>query len=211
MNPILGWACTAALLSISVLAVYQWVLAVASLLPSRARRSVRSGDRSRFLILIPAHNEETGLAATLRSFEKVDYPRSRVRIVVVADRCDDGTAPLARSCGVECLERNGGPPGKGSAIAWAVDELLETGAEFDGLVVIDADSVADGNLLGAFEEGLRSGHEVQQGYNYLSNPWESPFTRIIAVTSVLRNGFFYSGKARLGLSASPSAILPQEF
>ena len=31
--------------------------------------------------------------------------------------------------------------------------------------------------LKALDEGLRSGYEVQQGYNYLSNPWESPFTR----------------------------------
>jgi cellulose synthase/poly-beta-1,6-N-acetylglucosamine synthase-like glycosyltransferase len=197
----LGWACTAALLPISLLAVYQWVLAVASVLPSRARKSARKGERTSFLILVPAHNEEAGLAATLRSFEKVDYPNGRVRIVVVADRCDDGTARLARSCGADCLERRDGPPGKGAAIAWAIDELHKSGAEFGGLVIVDADTVVDPNLLGAFEEGLCSGHEVQQGYNYLSNPWESPFTRIIAVTSVLRNGFFYSGKARLGLSA----------
>jgi cellulose synthase/poly-beta-1,6-N-acetylglucosamine synthase-like glycosyltransferase len=200
MNLLLGLICLTALLSLGLLAVYQWVLAVASLLPSRRDR-VRTGKRSRFLILIPAHNEEAGLAATLHSFETVDYPRSRVRVVVVADRCNDDTARLARSCRVECLERTGGPAGKGPAIAWALDELLETGAEFDGLVIVDADTVADRNLLSAFDEGLRAGHEVQQGYNYLSNPWESPFTRIIAVTSVLRNGFFYSGKERLGLPA----------
>ena len=56
-------------------------------------------------------------------------------------------------------------------------------------------------LLDAYDCALRSGHEIQQGYNYLSNPWETPFTRIIAVTSVLRNGLFYGGKERLGLSS----------
>ncbi|MFO0733695.1 MAG: hypothetical protein U0361_22605 [Nitrospiraceae bacterium] len=41
----------------------------------------------------------------------------------------------------------------------------------------------------------------QEGYNYLSNPWETPFTRVIAVTSVLRNFLFYGGKEALGWSA----------
>src|SRR5207253_10539604 len=138
-----------------------------------------------------------GLATTLRSLEEIDYPRDRTRIVVVADRCDDGTAALARRCGVECLKRAGGPSGKGSAIAWAIDDLRRSGADFDALVITDADTVADPHILDAFDEGLRTGHEVQQGYNYLSNHWETTFTRVIAVTSVLRNGSFYAGKTRL--------------
>jgi cellulose synthase/poly-beta-1,6-N-acetylglucosamine synthase-like glycosyltransferase len=120
---------------------------------------------------------------------------------VVADRCDDGTARLARSYGVECLERRDGRPGKGAAIAWAVSELHRTGGDFDALVIVDADTVVDRRCFDAFDEALRAGHQVQQGYNYLSNPWESPFTRVIAVTSVLRNGLFYHGKERLGLSS----------
>jgi cellulose synthase/poly-beta-1,6-N-acetylglucosamine synthase-like glycosyltransferase len=162
---------------------------------------VLNGPRSRFLVLIPAHDEEAGLTATLRSLEEVEYPTDHTRIVVIADRCRDGTAEVARRGGVECRERAGGPAGKGAAIAWGIDELRRSDASFDGLVIIDADTVADPRLLGAFDESLRAGHEVQQGYNYLSNPWASPFTRIIAVTAVLRNGLFYDGKARLGLSA----------
>ena len=199
MTTMLGWLCAVMLLAVSVLVLYQWVLAVAAMLPSRARPRAPGGDRTRFLILVPAHNEEAGLATTLRSLEEIDYPRDRTRIVVVADRCDDGTAALARRCGVECLERSSGPSGKGSAIAWAIDDLRRSGADFDALVITDADTVADPHILDAFDEGLRTGHEVQQGYNYLSNPWETPFTRVIAVTSVLRNGLFYAGKTRLGL------------
>jgi 1,2-diacylglycerol 3-beta-glucosyltransferase len=201
MTALVGWACAGTLLLLSLLAAYQWVLAIASLLPSRTRRPVPSGGRIRFLVLIPAHDEEAGLAATLQSLHEVAYPRDLTRIVVVADRCRDGTAAVARRAGVACLERTGGPAGKGAAIAWGIDALERSGASFDGLVIIDADTLADEDLLAAFDEGLRAGHEVQQAYNYLSNPWASPFTRIIAVTAVLRNGLFYAGKARLGLSA----------
>jgi cellulose synthase/poly-beta-1,6-N-acetylglucosamine synthase-like glycosyltransferase len=196
----LGWLCVVLLVSVGFLALYQWVLALAALLPARPGRVVRE-RRSRLLLLIPAHDEEAGLSSTLHSIQRANYPPDEVRVVVVADRCHDGTAGIARGMGVTCLERSDGTPGKGAAIAWAMDRLREGGVRFDGLVVVDADTVVDPGLLAALDEGLRSGYEVQQGYNYLSNPWESPFTRIIAVTSVLRNGLFYAGKERLGLSS----------
>ena len=170
--------CSAALALLSLLVIYEWALAILSMLPRRSHPSA-VGARSRFLLLIPAYNEEAGIAATLDSLRRVDYPASRFTVVVVADRCDDGTAACARAHGVDCLERRGGQPGKGPAIAWAIDEIHRRGQPFDALVLIDADTVVDDAFLDAFDEGLRSGHDVQQGYNYLSNPWDSPFTRII--------------------------------
>jgi cellulose synthase/poly-beta-1,6-N-acetylglucosamine synthase-like glycosyltransferase len=198
---ILGWICAAALMSLTVLAVYQWLWAIVALLPWRRRNPVPTTDPSRLVVVIPAHNEERVLGATLTSLARVDYPRDRIHVVVVADRCDDRTAELAREYGAEPLERRDGLPGKGSAIAWAIDQLRLAGRAFDGLVIVDADTVVDRWCLAAFDEALRSGCDVQQGYNTLSNPWESAFTRIIAVTSVLRNRLFYDGKERLGVPA----------
>src|SRR5262249_11361786 len=200
MITVLALLCAATLAVLTVLGLFEWVLAVVSLLPWKVP-TARSTERSRLLVLIPAYNEETGVPATVRSLQNADYPKDAVRIVVIADRCSDGTAERARACGAECLERRGGVPGKGAAIAWALDELARDGAGYDGLVLIDADTIADGRLLAAFDEHLRAGHDVQQGYHYLSNPWDSPFTRIISVTAVLRNGLYYVGKERLGLSA----------
>jgi 1,2-diacylglycerol 3-beta-glucosyltransferase len=195
-----GWMCLAILLPVSVLAIYQWLLAVAALWPHTAGLST-SARRNKFVILVPAHDEETGLSSTLRSIAAVDYPAGLAHVVVVADRCTDGTAAAARAAGVSCLERSEGTPGKGAAIAWAIDRLREVGANYDALVIVDADTIVDARLLEAYDRALVHGHEVQQGYNYLSNPWETPFTRIIAVTSVLRNGLFYGGKERHGLSS----------
>jgi cellulose synthase/poly-beta-1,6-N-acetylglucosamine synthase-like glycosyltransferase len=201
MIPVLGWLCVGVLLLVSLLAVYQWALAMTSILLGYPRKAVPGEKQIRFLILIPAHNEEYGLPNTLESLTKLQYPKELVHVIVVADRCDDATAMVARRYGIECLERLEGPPGKGAAIAWTIEELRRNATTFDALVILDADTVAERRLLEAFNEGLLSGHEIQQGYNYLSNPWATAFTRIIAVTSVLRNGFFYTGKSRIGLSA----------
>ena len=156
---------------------------------------------TRFLILIPAHNEEDGLPETLQSLSALQYPKDLVHIVVIADRCADDTTRVARAGGAQCLERNEGPGGKGAAMSWAMQVLRKEGVVFDALVIVDADCLADSRLLEAFDDALAKGHEVQQGYNYLSNPWETPFTRVIAVTSVLRNFLFYGGKEAIGCSA----------
>jgi hypothetical protein len=193
--------CAAVLLFLSVLVLYQWIWAIVALLPWRRRQAVPAAERTRFAVVIPAHNEETVLATTLASLAQADYPRDRLHVIVVADRCDDYTAIVARSRGVEALDRRDGLPGKGAAIAYAVDHLRKTANPFDALVIVDADTVVDGSCFAAFDEAVRSGCDVQQGYNTLSNPWESSFTRIIAVTSVLRNRFFYDGKERLGVSS----------
>lgn len=198
---VVGTICLVILSLTTFVSLYQWGHAILAIL-FRKNLQARTGTRiTRFLILIPAHNEEDGLSETLQSLSVLRYPKHLVQIVVIADRCSDATATVARSGGARCLERSEGPGGKGAAMSWAMQELRKEGIDFDALVIIDADCIADAGLLEAFDDALAKGHEVQQGYNYLSNPWETPFTRVIAVTSVLRNFLFYGGKEPIGCSA----------
>lgn len=196
-----GTICFAILGLLTLVSFYQWCHALVAILTQKPLPDSQRIRTTRFLILIPAHNEEDGLPETLQSLDALRYPKDRVHIVVIADRCGDDTAKVARAGGAHCLERNDGPGGKGAAMSWAMQVLREEGVLFDALVIVDADCIADTRLLEAFDDALAKGHEVQQGYNYLSNPWETPFTRVIAVTSVLRNFLFYGGKESIGCSA----------
>src|SRR5581483_7154647 len=71
-----------------------------------AAAAERHGDGSRpaqsprFLILIPAHDEELLIDACLDSLSALDYPPGSVDVVVVADNCTDATADRARRAGV---------------------------------------------------------------------------------------------------------------
>lgn len=198
MNTLAGILLVLLLFPLSLIQLYQWILATASFF---FRASIASAEttKTRFLILIPAHNEEVGIASSLDSMHQLDYPSDRYKIVVVADRCTDSTASIAKKMRAECFERSNGHSGKGAALAWGIQQASHARISFDAVVIVDADTVVDRNLLSAFNEKLQCGHSVQQGYNYLSNPWSSPFTRIIAVTSTLRNGRYYTGKTVLGL------------
>lgn len=198
MTTIVGIVLLLVLFPLTVLVLYQWFLAVSSFFhhPHTPIAGIR---QARFLVLIPAHNEEVGIASTLESLRDLNYESERYRVLVIADRCTDGTAAVARSLNAQCFERFDGQPGKGAALAWGIQEAKNAQIAFDAVVIVDADTLADRDLLSAFNVEYWAGRQVQQGYNYISNPWSSPFTRIMAVTGVLRNGRYYAGKMAIGL------------
>jgi len=50
----------------------------------------------RVSILIPAHNEAASIGDTLRSVSKLDYPKSKLEVIVVDNASTDGTAEAAK-------------------------------------------------------------------------------------------------------------------
>lgn len=123
-----------------------------------------------FTIVIPAHNEEAVLAATLDSLRAQQYPANRFSVVVVADNCTDRTAQLAREHGADCiLERtNLDLRGKGYALQWAFAHLLDSnnttepqniGDSADAFVIVDADTfVAPDFLMVAAARLIKQAH-----------------------------------------------------
>jgi cellulose synthase/poly-beta-1,6-N-acetylglucosamine synthase-like glycosyltransferase len=134
---ILSQGMTAFLLIVSAVMLLLCLLllleTVAFLLPGRPRRAFPEQSVHHATIVIPAHNEEAGLAATLAPLVELPYP-----IVVVADNCDDQTAAIARNFGVTVLERRHPTDrGKGFAMDFALNFLRATPPEV--VVFLDAD------------------------------------------------------------------------
>jgi len=187
-----------ALLALPVLAaaLYLATLAVLSSRPPppEPRESVR------FDIVVPAHDEEAGVADTVRSLLAVAYPRDRFRVFVVADNCIDQTAARARAAGAHVLERlDPERRGKGHALAFAFDRLTNEGFA-DALVVVDADSLVTPNLLGAFAARIESGaRALQAGYG-VRNRDASWRTRLLHLGFTLFHDVRSLARERLGLS-----------
>jgi len=133
---------TAALTSTGYLAT----LMVAAGVADRRRVATRRGAFTptatpQVVVLIPAHNEELVLGATLTSLIQQNYPRDFVEIVVVADNCSDTTANLARQREVTVYERTDTEKrGKGYALEWAMQRLFERAEKPDAVVIVDADT-----------------------------------------------------------------------
>jgi cellulose synthase/poly-beta-1,6-N-acetylglucosamine synthase-like glycosyltransferase len=106
----------------------------ATLLRQSSRRA--GGSRPDVAILIPAHNEASTLAATLRDL--VPQLTNGDRIVVVADNCTDETAVIASREGAEAYTRtDSARRGKGFALDFGVQQLAKSPPGV--VIVIDAD------------------------------------------------------------------------
>jgi cellulose synthase/poly-beta-1,6-N-acetylglucosamine synthase-like glycosyltransferase len=141
-----------------------------------------SSHTRRFAILIPAHNEEHTLAPTLESVFKIDYPREWFDVVVIADNCSDATAEVAGNLGARVLQRsNTELRGKGYALRWGFDHLMESRPEYEAFVVVDADSVLSENFLVIMNHYLDDGARVVQAGDMVApqtGVWSSEITRL---------------------------------
>ncbi|MFJ4165446.1 glycosyltransferase [Microbacterium sp. NPDC089698] len=96
-------------------------------------------------VLIPAHNEEASLPATLISLQHQSTPPDRV--LVVADNCTDRTVAVARAHGADVFETVGNTHKKGGALNQALEDLLPQLGDNDTVMVMDADSQIGDDFL----------------------------------------------------------------
>jgi 1,2-diacylglycerol 3-beta-glucosyltransferase len=165
------------------------------------QRAAQSGSNTRFVVLIPAHNEQAGISATLASLASSSYPGDGMRMLVIADNCTDRTADRARDAGAEVWERNDSAKrGKGFALIWALQRLQAESSDFDAVVVLDADCLVSPNMLSAMDARIRRGaHAVQVRY-LVGNPSASHASALRYAAFALMDTVRPMGKQRLGLS-----------
>lgn len=96
--------------------------------------------KPRFAVIIPAHDEELGVAATVAQLRSADYPPENIRILVIADNCSDLTAARARGAGAEVWVRHDVvDKGKGQALDWALKKQDSRLADAELIAFVDAD------------------------------------------------------------------------
>jgi cellulose synthase/poly-beta-1,6-N-acetylglucosamine synthase-like glycosyltransferase len=129
-------------LSAAALAVPTTVFLIEVLfaIPAHRPRPPHDARRPRVAVLVPAHNEALGIAATVQGLRAHVLPGDR--LLVVADNCNDDTVKLARAAGAEVVERT--DPirrGKGFAVDHGIRYLAADPP--DVVVIVDADTDVD--------------------------------------------------------------------
>lgn len=176
-------------LYLALLAVFSWRLGTRD-----AANSVW------FEIVIPAHNEEQAIGATLASLAQVNYPSRFYRVTVVADNCTDATEQVAGDLGARVLVRNDERQrGKGYALAFAFAQI-EADGWADAVVVVDADSVVSKGFLSALSARFEAGADCVQAEYAVRNAVSSWRTRLMAIAFALYHGVRSTGRERLALS-----------
>lgn len=114
----------------------------------------------KFSVVVPAHNEEAllprGLAAIRAGAAEVDGP---VEVIVVANRCTDRTAEIARSDGALVVDS----PVRNISAVRNAGAAQATG---DALITIDADSQMSPRALAEVQRLLLTGRYVGGGTRF---------------------------------------------
>ncbi len=178
------------------------------LVTSRAfRPSILANERTdlgfRLAAVVPAHNEETLVGACVTSILSSAQAGPSCEIVVVADNCTDDTATRARAAGARVLVREDFQRrGKGYALRFAFDQLLEEG--FEGFLIVDADSLVSRNLVREIVSSLIAGADAVQARYRVACPSDSVRKRLMDVALLAFNVLRPRGRDNWGISAGIS-------
>jgi cellulose synthase/poly-beta-1,6-N-acetylglucosamine synthase-like glycosyltransferase len=187
-------------LIVAVILVPMIVLVVeclAALLPGRAEAGPPASGRPRAVVLVPAHNEETGIARTIQAILPQLEPGDRV--LVVADNCSDRTAELARAAGATVVERTDATRrGKGFALDFGIRQLEPDPPEV--VLVIDADTLLrDGTVGRLVWEVAQTGRPAQAASILDSPPGGGYKAQLSSFAFLFKNVVRPMGLHRLGL------------
>ncbi len=162
---------------------------------------------SRLAIVIPAHDEQSLIARTIRSVQAADAQGSNraehapSTIYVVAHNCTDQTAQVAEHCAATVVKLDS-PGGKPAALRAGFARALSDGCQ--AVLILDADSVVSLNLIQAVQAALAAGASAaqcryEQRWPLDSEPTLAQRLRVLAFRGM--NVVRGRGRAALGFSA----------
>jgi len=147
-------------------------------------------------VVIPAHDESTGILPTLADLKP--QLGADDRLVVVADNCSDDTAAVAATAGAEVIRRDDvSRIGKGYALAFAIDHLAARPPRF--VVFVDADCrVSAGAVAGLCAACAATGRPVQAAYLMKAPRQSAVDHRFAEFAWIVKNWVRPLGLRRLG-------------
>lgn len=181
--------------------LYQFIVAVAALIKVK-EKPLKIDKKHKFIIVIPAHNEEAVVGNLVDSIMKINYPKEFYDVYVISDNSTDNTKNVALEHGAIVYERNDpSKKTKGFALDWFITRQIPTfKKDYDAMIVFDADNVVDSEFLNYMNISLCQGETVVQGYRDIKNPTDSWISGGYAIFYWMMHRFFHLARYNIGLS-----------
>ena len=180
--------------------LYQLIISACALIQFKEKPIIKD-KKHKFMMILPAHNEENVIGNLVESLQHLDYPKDLYDIYVIADNCTDRTAEIAKEAGAKVLKRfDEAHKTKGYALNWFLKQKIEENADYDAFCVFDADNIVDKNFIKNMNKKLCQGEEVVQGYRDIKNPTDSWISSGYAIFYWMMNRFYHLARYNLGLS-----------
>lgn len=185
---------------ITIFWVYQFIISLCSLVKFKEKPLKVKRDH-RFMAVIPAHNEEEVITNLIESLKNQNYNKDLYDIYVIADNCTDRTARYARELGAIVYERYDEiNKTKGYALDWFLQKKIEENAQYDAVLIFDADNIVDKDFIKNMNKHLCQGEDVVQGYRDIKNPTDNWITSGYALFYWTMHRFYHLARYNLGLS-----------
>ena len=174
----------------------------------KAKKDYQDHDpQSRFLVLVPAHNEEKVIGDIIRNLDAMDYPRELYDYYIIADNCTDNTAETARSLGAKVIETRkespDAPTGKPIALKKALQAVGDYQNRYDLMMIFDADNLMDTNMFREVNSQYLDKGKPDFIQCYLGAKNKKGVVAWFYYTGyTLTNRFFDLAKHRLGLNCA---------
>ena len=180
--------------------LYQFVISLCSFVKVKDKPLVVD-KQHRFMLIVPAHNEEAVVGNLIESLKKLDYPKDLYDIYVIADNCTDSTAKVAKDGGAIVYERfDEKRKTKGYALQWFLQQKIEENAPYDAFCIFDADNIVDEKFLKVMNKKLCQGEDVVQGYKDIKNPSDTWVSAGYAIFYWTMHRFYHLARYNIGLS-----------
>ena len=174
----------------------------------KAKKDYADHDpESRFLVLVPAHNEEKVIGDIIQNLNDMDYPKELYDFYIIADNCTDNTAEVARNLGANvietCKESPDAPTGKPIALKKALQAIGDYQDRYDLMMIFDADNLMDTNMFREVNSQYLDKGKPDFIQCYLGAKNKKGVVAWFYYTGyTLTNRFFDLAKYRLGLNCA---------
>jgi cellulose synthase/poly-beta-1,6-N-acetylglucosamine synthase-like glycosyltransferase len=169
---------------------------IAALFQSK-QREYSAISQPKVNVLVPAHNEATGISTTLETL--LPQLTTQDRLIVIADNCDDDTAAIARRFGATVIERqDSNCKGKGYALDYGLQFIASDPP--DVVVVVDADCVVHSDAITQLAYlASATGRPIQASYLMQQPNNLEPKNAVSMLAFMVKNLVRPQGLNRLGL------------
>lgn len=163
-----------------------------------SRRNTPRSLSLKFLVLIPAYKEDSVVLESARIAAEQSYPTEYFDVLVIADQLQPSTIDSLKQVPVKVLEVVFEKSTKSKSLNAALNSLT---ADYEAVVVLDADNHMQANFLAKVATRLKHHHIAVQGHRVAKNI-NTNLAFLDAVSEEINNHIFREGHKQLGLSSA---------
>ena len=177
---------------------YLLIYAIAATV-NRTDKYSESRVKHRFVILIPAYEDDDYILYSVKSFLQQDYPIDCFDIIVIADHLKTETNLQLARFPITLIKANFKKSSKTKSVKATMAQLQE--GQYDIVVIMNADNVVEKNFLEEINNTYASGSNAIQAHR-IHRERPTNIAVLNAIADEINNSVLRAGHVTLGLSAS---------